>query len=131
MEGIFFLSLAEVIEVHKDQVEHYGGHPGLLDYDLLCSAIAVPEATYGGVYLHSDIFEMAAAYLYHICKNHPFVDGNKRTGLACSLVFLEMNGITLLDETGILYETVMSIISGKLEKSGVANIFRELYQGPV
>ncbi|MCL5057879.1 MAG: Fic family protein, partial [Actinobacteria bacterium] len=67
----------------------------------------------------------------HICKNHPFVDGNKRTGLACSLVFLEMNGIALLDETGILYDTVMSIISGKLEKSGVANIYRELYRGPV
>ncbi|MHB8917209.1 MAG: type II toxin-antitoxin system death-on-curing family toxin [Desulfocucumaceae bacterium] len=130
MEDIVFLSLAEVIEVHRDQVERYGGHQGLRDYDLLCSAIAVPEATYGGVYLHSDIFEMAAAYLYHICKNHPFVDGNKRAGLACSLVFLEMNGITLLDETGILYETIMSIISGKLEKSGVANVFRELYQGP-
>lgn len=128
MDNVTFLSLAEVLEIHKDQLERYGGHPGLRDHDLLCSAIAMPEATFGGVYLHGSLFEMAAAYLFHICKNHPFIDGNKRTGLACSLVFLELNGITLLDDAGILYDTVMSITSGKLAKSSVANIFRELYQ---
>ncbi|MFZ5642582.1 MAG: type II toxin-antitoxin system death-on-curing family toxin [Bacillota bacterium] len=128
MDNITFLTLAEVIEIHKDQVDRYGGHVGLRDYDLLCSAVAMPQSTFGGVYLHNDLFEMAAAYLYHICKNHPFIDGNKRTGLACSLVFLELNGITILDNTGILYDTVISVLSGKLEKSGIANILRELYQ---
>ena len=114
MEDIVFLSLAEVIEVHKDQVEHYGGHPGLRDYDLLCSAVALPEATYGGVYLHSDIFEMAAAYLYHICKNHPFVDGNKRIGMLAMMVFLELNsaGLTCSDQD--IIETGLKLAAGEM-----------------
>lgn len=126
-EGLDFLTLAEVIEIHKDQIERYGGHPGLRDYDLLCSAVAMPEASFGGTYLHTDIFEMAAAYVLHICQNHPFIDGNKRTGLACGLVFLEMNGKTILDDEGILYDNVMAVASGKMEKAEIAKIFRDLY----
>ncbi|SFG78196.1 death on curing protein [Desulfotomaculum arcticum] len=127
-EELNFLTLAEVIEIHKDQIERYGGHPGLRDYDLLCSAIAMPEASFGGKYLHLDIFEMAAAYVFYICQDHPFIDGNKRTGLACGLVFLEINGITIIDDVGILYETVMSVASGKLKKVDLAKTFRKLYQ---
>lgn len=127
-EGLVFLNLAEVIEIHKDQIERYGGHPGLRDYDLLCSAVAMPEASFGGDYLHIDVFEMAAAYVYHICKNHPFVDGNKRTGLACGLVFLEINGITIIDDDGKLYESVMSIASGELDKVSMSKILYELHK---
>lgn len=127
-EGLIFLTLAEVIEIHKDQVERYGGHPGLRDYDLLCSAVAMPEASLEGIYLHTDIFEMAAAYVFRICQNHPFIDGNKRSGLACGLVFLEINDITIIDYVDKLYDTVMSVASGKLEKVEIAKILRELYQ---
>jgi len=127
-EGLIFLTLAEVIEIHKDQVERYGGYPGLRDYDLLCSAVAMPEASFGGNYLHIDIFEMAAAYVFYICKNHPFIDGNKRTGLACGLVFLEINGITIIDDAGKLYQSVMLIASGELDKVGISKILRELHQ---
>ena len=127
-EVFIFLNLAEVIEIHKDQIERYGGHPGLRDYNLLCSALAMPEVSFGGDYLHIDIFEMAAAYVYHLCKNHPFVDGNKRTALACGLVFLELNGITITDETGKLYEAVISIASGELDKVSMAKIFFELHR---
>jgi len=91
MEGLIFLTLAEVIEIHKDQVERYGGHPGLRDYDLLCSAVAMPEASFCGNYLYIDIFEMASAYVFHICKNNPFIDGNKRTGLACGSPYFIKN----------------------------------------
>lgn len=127
-EGLIFLTLAEVIEIHNDQVERYGGHPGLRDYDLLCSAVAMPEASFGGDYLHIDIFEMAAAYVFHIYKNHPFFDGNKRAGLACCLVFLEINGITIVDDAGKLYQSAMSIASGELDKVGMSKILRELHQ---
>jgi len=127
-EELIFLTLAEVIEIHKDQIERYGGHPGLKDYDLLCSAAAIPEASFGGNYLHFDIFEMASAYVFHLCKNHPFIDGNKRTSLACSLVFLEINGITIIDDAGILYQSVMSIASGELDKTGMSKILRGLHQ---
>jgi len=122
---INFLTLAEVIEIHKDQIEEYGGHPGLCDYDLLCSAVSMPEAS-RRIFLHSDLFEMAAAYIFHVCKNHPFIDGNKRTGLACGLVFLELNDISITDEDGKLYYAVMAVASGKLDKSGMACILREL-----
>ncbi len=127
-ENIVFLNLADAIEVHEDQIKRYGGHPGLRNYDLLCSALAMPEASFAGDYLHIDIFEMAAAYAYHLCKNHPFVDGNKRTALACALVFLEINGITITDEAGKLYETVMSIASGELDKVSLSKIFFELHR---
>jgi death-on-curing protein len=88
----------------------------------------MPEASFGGDYLHIDIFEMAAAYVYHLCKNHPFVDGNKRTALACGLVFLEMNGIAIEDEEGKLYEAVILLASGELDKVSLSKIFFELHK---
>nr|MDD5699375.1 type II toxin-antitoxin system death-on-curing family toxin [Victivallaceae bacterium] len=87
-----FLSLAEVLEIHQDQLVRYGGEAGIRDLGLLKSAISMPSATYGGEFLHSDIYEMAAAYLFHIVQNHPFLDGNKRTGAVAMLVFLILNG---------------------------------------
>ncbi|MDI6800525.1 MAG: type II toxin-antitoxin system death-on-curing family toxin [Thermodesulfovibrionales bacterium] len=79
---IIFLTLAEVIDIHTDQIEKYGGSMGIRDKNLLYSAIAMPSASFYRTFLHSDIFEMAAAYVYHISQNHPFIDGNKRTALA-------------------------------------------------
>ncbi|MGV8075546.1 MAG: type II toxin-antitoxin system death-on-curing family toxin [Syntrophobacteraceae bacterium] len=73
-----FLNLAEVIEFHRDQIDRYGGSPGILDMGLLKSALAMPAASFGGSFLHSDLFEMAAAYLFHIVLNRPFVEGNKQ-----------------------------------------------------
>ena len=81
-----FLELHEILEIHRDQIERYGGDPGVRDLELLKSAVAMPMAGVREKYLHGDLFEMAAAYLYHIVQNHPFVDGNKRTGLVAALV---------------------------------------------
>jgi len=90
-----FLSLAEILEIHLDQIERYGGKPGIRDAGLLQSALAMPSAGFGDRYLHEDLFEMAAAYLFHIARNHPFVDGNKRVGVVAALVFLAMNGVEI------------------------------------
>jgi death-on-curing protein len=76
MADIIFLTLAEVIDIHTDQVERYGGSHGVRNMNLLSSAVAMPAASFGGNYLHADIFEMAAAYGFHIAQNHPFIDGN-------------------------------------------------------
>ena len=103
MSGIVFLTLAEAVEIHFDQIKRYGGQCGIRDMGLLESSLAMPEAAFGGEFLHRSIFEMAAAYAFHICRNHPFVDGNKRTALACTLVFLELNGLSLPDPEGRLY----------------------------
>ena len=66
-----FLSLAEALEIHRDQIERYGGNTGIRDLGLLQSALAMPAAGFGERYLHTDLFEMAAAYLFHIVQNHP------------------------------------------------------------
>jgi death-on-curing protein len=124
MKKITFLTLAEVVEIHADQIEQYGGADGIRDINLLSSAVAMPYASFSGSFLHNDIFEMAAAYAYHISQNYPFVDGNKRTALASALVFLELNGISLVDPKEKLYESIISLAAGKRNKAEFAEILR-------
>jgi death-on-curing protein len=126
MKGMTFLALAEVIEIHADQIEQYGGRSGIKDINLLTSAVAVPCATFAGDFLHRDIFEMAAAYAFHVSQNHPFVDGNKRTALASALVFLQLNGIGISDPDEKLYESMIKIASGTMIKEELAVILRNL-----
>lgn len=125
MKEPFFLGLDEVIEIHRDQIERYGGHSGIRDMDLLQSAVATPAAGVGEDYLHADIHEMAAAYLFHIVRNHPFVDGNKRTGAVAALVFLIMNGMELHASEDSLEKIVRSVADGKIDKAGVTAFFRK------
>ena len=120
-----FLGLDEVIEIHNDQIKRYGGHAGIRDIELLKSAIAMPAACFGGDYLHTDIYEMAAAYLFHIVRNHPFIDGNKRTGAVASVVFLIMNGIELHADEDSFEKMVLSVAEGKIDKAAVAQFFRD------
>lgn len=120
-----FLSLAEILEIHQDQIERYGGKAGIRDVGLLKSALAMPEAGFSDRYLHSDLFEMAAAYLFHIIQNHPFVDGNKRTGAVAALVFLSLNGIEIEASEDIFERTVRAVAEGKMDKSAIARFFRE------
>lgn len=115
-----FLSLSEVIEIHQDQIARFGGHPGIRDLDLLQSALAMPSAEFGGRFLHASLHEMASAYLFHIVRNHPFIDGNKRVGAVASLVFLELNGIELTAPENEFAEMVIAVAAGKLDKAGVA-----------
>ena len=121
-----FLTLAEIVQIHSDQIMRYGGSRGIRDLGALESAVAQPEASFGGEFLHKDIYEMAAAYTFHICHNHPFVDGNKRTALACGLVFLELNGISLSDPKGSLYEAMLNVAKGKMLKDLLAGLLRKL-----
>ena len=124
-----FLTLAEVIEIHRDQTERYGGHRGIRDTGLLQSAVAVPQATMGGEYLHGDLFDMAGAYLFHIVKNHPFVDGNKRTGTVAALMFLELNGIEVTLNEDKLVGIIRSVADGKMQKGDVAAFLRRHGEG--
>jgi len=126
MKKITFLTLVEVVEIHSDQIQHYGGSEGIRDMNLLSSAVAMPYASFSGMFLHSDLHEMAAAYAFHICQNHPFVDGNKRTALASALIFLELNGVSISDSQGKLDEAVVSLASGDVNKVDFAKILREL-----
>ena len=120
-----FLSLAEVLQIHQDQVSRYGGDPGIRDLNALKSALGIPAATYGGDFLHTDIFSMAAAYLFHITGNHPFVDGNKRTGTVATLVFLALNGHKFNAPEDDLTDMVMAVAAGQLDKSDIALFIRK------
>ena len=126
MSEPIFLTLAEVLEVHKDQIKRYGGEEGFRDLGLLESALAQPEASFAGEWLHKDLYEMAAAYAYHLCQNHPFIDGNKRAALACALVFLEINGVNLVDPRGILKDAMLSMASSKMNKQEFTALLRKL-----
>ena len=124
MEPVF-LTMEDVTEIHADQIARYGGSPGLHDANLLQSAVAMPESGFAEHYLHTDLFEMAAAYLFHLVQNHPFVDGNKRVGAASALVFLELNRVTVKVTNDALVETVLKVAQGKMGKAGVAEFLRQ------
>ncbi|MDQ3802275.1 MAG: type II toxin-antitoxin system death-on-curing family toxin [Acidobacteriota bacterium] len=104
-----FLSVGDVIQIHDEQLAAYGGTAGVRDRALLESAVATPRASFGEAYLHEDLAHMAAAYAFHIVQNQPFVDGNKRPGLVAALVFLDLNGVTVLDPQERLYDAMIAI----------------------
>lgn len=122
MEPVF-LSLAEILEIHEQQIEQYGGSPGLRDATGLESAVATPQVTFGGEFLHTSIPAMAATYLFHLCQNHAFVDGNKRAGANAAITFLLMNDREPTFEDEELVALVLSVASGRLAKAELVAIF--------
>ncbi len=121
---VHFLDLNDLLETHAQQIANYGGSDGLRDLNLLVSAIAQPEASFAGKYLHADLYEMAAAYLFHIVSNHPFIDGNKRVGLEAALIFLEINGVEVLADDQDLVDLVLATATSQTTKSAIAEFFR-------
>ena len=119
-----FLELGEILLIHKDQLERYGGSSGVRDIGILQSATSMPRAGIADRYLHDDIFEMAAAYLIYIVRDHPFVDGNKRTGVVAALVFLAMNDVEIGVDEDKLENVVRSAAEGTTTKSEIAGFFR-------
>lgn len=121
--SFLFLTLDEVLIAHEEQIHLFGGASGIRDTGLLLSAMGNVEATFGGIFLHETIFEMAAAYLHGICRNHPFVDGNKRTALSAALTFLDANQIEVHAYENDLVDLVISVAEGKTSKAAVAVFF--------
>lgn len=121
-----FLSLEEVLFLHEEQLARYGGAGGIRDAGLLESAVAIPQATFDGKLVHGDLFAVAAAYAFHIAQNQPFVDGNKRTGLAAALVFLDLNGVEIKDPAGALYGAMLDMAERRLDKEGLASVLQDL-----
>jgi death-on-curing protein len=115
-----FLALDEVLAIQAEQIERYGGTEGLRDHALLASALAMPSATFGGEFLHSTLFEMGAAYLFHICGNHPFLDGNKRTALAACLAFLWLNDLEVVTDPDEIADLVLGVADGSVSKAQLA-----------
>jgi len=125
-----FLRLSEILLAHDIQIERFGGMGGIRDEGLLESALAQPEATFSGELLHSTVYEQAAAYLYHIAKNHPFIDGNKRTAFAAMDVFLRMNGYILKLTDDQSYDLVLQVVQGNLGKEELINYIEQVTEKP-
>lgn len=119
-----FLTTDEVLEIHRDQISRYGGSFGVLNQGHLESSIAQPQATFGGRFLHAGPFEMAAVYLYHLVRNHAFVDGNKRVAAVAAIVFLALNGYNLEADDEELEQLVLSAARGEMDKDEIAAFLR-------
>lgn len=124
-EDVRFLSVQDVLTIHDNTIEHEGGDPGLRDPGLLESAALMPQQSFGGEYLHVGLAAMAAAYLFHICQNHPFVDGNKRTAVLAALVFLDVNGVESLPPPDALEKITLEVASGDVTKDRLTEWMRE------
>jgi death on curing protein len=111
-----FIPLLVVLTIHDDQIARFGGTSGVRDEGLLQSALAQPQATFGGQLLHPSIAEQAAAYLYHLAMNHPFLDGNKRTAFAVMDTFLRLNSYSLNLTDNQAYDLVMQVVQGGMTK---------------
>ena len=122
---IKFLTLSEIMLILEDQIRHYGGIYGVRDLNLLSSAIYMSESSYGGQYLHESIPAMAAVYAFHICQNHPFLDGNKRVALASSLVFLDLNAYVFDCEEDELYDEIMNVAKWESKKQELIEFYEK------
>ena len=118
-----FLTLAEVLEIHDQQIQLYGGSSGIRDHDGLESAVATPQATFGGVYLHATIPCMAAAYLFHLCQNHVFINGNKRVGANAAVTFLWLNEWEPAFDADQMIDIVLGVASGQIDKAELTEFF--------
>jgi death-on-curing protein len=125
-----FLDTEDVLELHRLSLDSYGGLEGVRDAGMLASAIGQPQTSFDGTYAHEGLFEMAAAYLFHIARNHPFIDGNKRTALLAALVFLDINGIAIERESKVLYELTMGVAEGRIDKSTTAAELERISRAP-
>ncbi len=115
----------EVLLLHADQIATFGGTAGVRDQRLLDSALAQPQATFGGELLHPTLADQAAAYLFHLSRNHPFIDGNKRTAFAVMDAFIEVNGYRLMLTDDEAYEITMQVAQGQMNKAKLAGILAQ------
>lgn len=121
-----FLTRADVEFLHADQRATQGGAEGLRDAASLESALGAPQASFGGEYLHEDLFPMAAAYAFHLAEAQAYLDGNKRTGLGAALLFLELNGIALREQDDLLSTAMLDIAARRISKADLADLLRWL-----
>jgi len=111
-----YMTIDEVIELHRRNIVRFGGTMGIRDEGLLDSALAQPQAAFGGQELHPTLAAKAAALGFSLINNHPFIDGNKRVGFSAMAVFLEFNGVSLICSPDDGEATVLSVASGTMDR---------------
>jgi len=124
------LSINIVREIHTEAIKQFGGLKGVRDENLLASAVLTPQSSFGGKSPYADIVEVAAAYLFYICKNHPFLDGNKRTAMMAGIVFLRLNGIESKADNHQWEKLMLDVASGKIDRDNTTQRLRKLITRP-
>lgn len=120
-----FLEIADILDIHQILIEQFGGMSGIRDEGLLESALSQPKATFFGELLHSTIYQQAAGYLYHLAKNHPFLDGNKRTAYGAMEAFLRLNGYNLDLSNDEAYNMVMQVAQSEMSKEELSSFLKQ------
>lgn len=121
MNNIVFTPKDVILHFHDQLIQLYGGSSGIRDIKLLESALEQPKVTFDGAYLHDTVFKMAAAYGFHLCNNHPFIDGNKRISLVAMDIFLQRNGYEIVATEKEAYKIIMQLSTGSLSKEQLAS----------
>lgn len=128
-ENCFHLTVDIVREIHEEAIARFGGSTGIREMALLESAIAAPQASFGGASPYSDLIEVAAAYLFYLCRNHPFLDGNKRTALGACIVFLRLNGFEPRGDGPEWEELTLAVAASELDREGTTKRLRKVLKG--
>lgn len=118
-----FLDRNDIGVIHRDQIKRYGGRLGVRDEGLILSALSLPQQVFAKIEMHPTLYDKAAAYLFHLTSNHPFVDGNKRVGLVTALIFLKLNGCDIRFNPRELETLVIRVASSRANKKEIASFF--------
>jgi death on curing protein len=124
------LGIDIVREIHAEVIKQFGGLNGVRDENLLASAVLTPQSSFGGKSPYADIVEVAAAYLFYICKNHPFLDGNKRTAMMAAIVFLRLNGIESKSDSQHWERLMLDVAASKIDRATTTQRLRKLLKRP-
>lgn len=126
IENCLHLNVAIVNEIHEEAIAQFGGINGIRDQALLESAISATQASFAGVSPFTDVIDVAGAYLFYLCSNHPYLDGNKRVGLGACLVFLQLNGFTPAPDSDDWENLTLAVAAGALAREEVTERLRAL-----
>jgi len=125
-DNCFHLTVDIVREIHAEAIARFGGSGGVREMALLESAVAAPQASFGGKSPYKDLAEVAAAYLFYLCRNHPFIDGNKRTALGACLVFLRLKGIEPRADGPEWEELTLAVAASAIDRDKATERIRQL-----
>jgi len=128
-DDCFHLTIEIVVEIHAEALAKFGGLNGIRDSNLLASAVLAPQSSFGGKSPYIDIVDVAAAYLFYICRNHPFLDGNKRTAMMAAIVFLRLNGIEPAPDSEQWEQFVLDVAASKIDRDETTRRLRKLLKG--
>ncbi|MDD2764939.1 MAG: type II toxin-antitoxin system death-on-curing family toxin [Opitutaceae bacterium] len=120
------LTVAQIGEIHAAVLEEFGGLSGIADQGLLEAAVAAPQASAFGQSPYADLAEVAAAYLFYLCRNHPFQDGNKRTAMTAAIVFLRLNGVEPRPDSPAWESLVIDVAASRLDRAQTTQRLRKL-----